>query len=386
MADHFFIVRRARRRFALLVLVGAIAVTAYSMVSDQMLRNSHTSPQCGPDGRFHNPVAEPKRSFWGEIGLMASFANRPDGRVPNKALPVQPLTRAQLLAAPDRTLFRLGHSTVLLKLRGAFWLTDPVFSERASVVQWAGPKRFHAPPIALEDLPDIEGVIISHDHYDHLDHASIIALAPKVRHFLTPLGVGDRLIHWGVPADKVQQLDWWQSTKVAGLQLTATPAQHFSGRAIFDGNKTLWSSWVVVDDELRIFFSGDTGYFEGLKTIGDRLGPFDLTLLEAGAYDQRWAYVHMLPEQVVQAHLDLRGNRLLPIHNGTFDLAMHTWQDPFERVTAAAQPHGIPVLTPIMGESLDLASPKPTPAWWQPRPEHLSSDSVRPAQQPLASK
>jgi L-ascorbate metabolism protein UlaG (beta-lactamase superfamily) len=228
-----------------------------------------------------------------------------------------------------------------------------------------GPKRFHQPPIALHDLPPIRGVILSHDHYDHLDRASIQYLATTAEVFLTPLGVGDRLIDWGVDATKVHQLDWWESIDIDGLQMTATPAQHFSGRGLFDGNRTLWASWVIVDDTLRVFFSGDTGYFDGFKAIGERLGPFNITLLETGAYDAQWPYVHMQPEQTVQAHQDLRGDWLMPIHNGTFDLAMHGWQEPFERVTALATERGIALATPRMGERLDLTAPHTGKRWWR---------------------
>jgi L-ascorbate metabolism protein UlaG (beta-lactamase superfamily) len=245
------------------------------------------------------------------------------------------------------------------------WAKGQFFSERASPFSFMGPKRFHAPPIALDDLPEIEAVILSHDHYDHLDHDTVLALAPKVRHFVTPLGVGQRLIDWGVPAAKVQQFDWWQGTSIAGVQLTATPAQHFSGRSLSDRNSTLWASWVLIDDDLRVFFSGDTGYFDGFKAIGERFGPFDLTLMETGAYDPRWPYVHMQPEQTMQAHVDLKGKRLLPIHNGTFDLAMHRWQDPFERISALARLRNVELVTPVIGSPLAIEQPGPTPQWWQ---------------------
>lgn len=317
-------------------------------------------------------VKWPKRGFWKSLRMTLRFINRPPGptgRWPAQPLPIHALTRAEILAAPARTLFRLGHSTILLKLRSGLWLTDPVFVERASFVQWAGPRRFHAPPIGLDALPDIEGVVLSHDHYDHLDRNSILALAPKVRHFLTPLGVGDRLISWGIDARKVVQLGWWQSATVGdtagGLQCTATPAQHFSGRGLFDGDRTLWASWVLADGDVRIFFSGDSGYFDGFKTIAERLGPFDLTLMEAGAYDAHWPHVHMWPPQTVQTHIDLRGKRLLPIHNGTFDLGGHSWQDPFEQISAMAQTRGIGVLTPLIGAPMDMLHPDPTPAWWR---------------------
>ena len=365
---------------AAVLIVGALAMTASRVMSTPTQGSSNGSPtptsegvqpsiEQSPqwaEGKFRNPAVEPEQGFWKTVGIFWDFMfHKPAGTVPDRPIEVQALTRDQLLAAPDRTLFRLGHSTVLLKLRGRFWLTDPVFSERASPFSWMGPKRFHAPPIALDELPEIEAVILSHDHYDHLDHDTVLALAPKVRRFLTPLGVGQRLIDWGVPAAKVQQFDWWQGTSIAGVQLTATPAQHFSGRGLSDRNSTLWASWVLIDGDLRMFFSGDTGYFDGFKTIGERFGPFDLTLMETGAYDPRWPYVHMQPEQTMQAHVDLRGRRLLPIHNGTFDLAMHRWQDPFERISALARLRKVELVTPVIGAPLAIEEPGPTPAWWQ---------------------
>ena len=318
------------------------------------------------EGKFRNQQRSHRPGFLKTIKLMWRFAfNKPAGTVPQAALPVQAISAELLLAAPDRSLFRLGHSTLLLKLHGEFWLTDPVFCERASPFQWLGPKRFHQPPISIAELPPIKGVIISHDHYDHLDHEAILQLATKTSHFITPLGVGDTLIAWGVPKEKVQQLDWWQSTQVEGISLTATPAQHFSGRGLSDGNRSLWASWVIVDADLRLFFSGDSGYFNGFKEIGKRYGPFDLTMMETGAYDHEWPDVHMQPEETLKAHLDLGGKNLLPIHNGTFDLAMHRWQDPFERIVALAHQQGVAVSTPQMGECLSLSAPQPGRLWWR---------------------
>lgn len=317
-------------------------------------------------GRFRNKVPTPPVGAGKMLKLIWNFlVNKPRTTVPAAPIEVAPLTRAQLLAAPDRSLFRLGHSTLLLKLRGDFWITDPVFAERASPFQWMGPKRFHAPPIALEDLPPLKGVILSHNHYDHLDRATVLALAATTEHFLTPLGVGDTLIAWGVPPHKVQQLDWWQSAQVDGLRLVATPAQHFSGRGLRDSDATLWASWVMIDGDLRVFFSGDSGYFDGFKAIGERLGPFDVTFMETGAYDPQWPHVHMQPEQSLQAHLDVRGRVLMPIHNGTFDLAMHPWFEPFERISALAAEHGVPLATPVIGQRLDLQQPDAVQAWWR---------------------
>ena len=357
------------------------------------------------NGKFQNHQPRQRPGIRKTLQILWRMAfDKPAETVPAQAIPVQPITTRLLLDAPDRTLFRLGHSTMLLKLRGDFWLTDPVFSERASPFQWLGPKRFHQPPITIADLPPIKGVILSHDHYDHLDYHAIIQLSGKVTHFITPLGVGDTLIKWGIPAEKVQQLDWWQSTHVAGLRLIATPGQHFSGRGLADGDKTLWASWVIEDNaadknekrdesrnqhrdenkdgtknenkdenrsnnnrhkNLRLFFSGDSGYFDGFKEIGQRYGPFDLTMIETGAYDRDWPDIHMQPEQTLQAHLDLRGKHLLPVHNGTFDLALHPWQDPFERIVGLAEAKGVPVSTPRMGEMLDLNAPQPGQRWWR---------------------
>lgn len=319
------------------------------------------------DGKFRNPVTMHKMGLLTGLKLAwKAFFDKPANTVPAQAIPVTALTRAGLLAAPDNSLFRLGHSTLLLKLGGEFWLTDPVFSERASPLQWAGPKRFHQPPISIAELPEIKGVILSHNHYDHLDHAAIMALAGKTAHFLAPLGVGDLLIEWGVPAAKVRQLGWWETTTVDGLRLVATPSQHFSGRGPFDQNRTLWASWVIDSPGLRLFFSGDSGYFDGFKKIGERYGPFDVTFMETGAYDHQWPDVHMQPEETMQAHLDLKGKWLLPVHNGTFDLAMHVWHEPFDRIVALAEKNGVAIVTPEMGQTVNLVQPEPGKKWWLP--------------------
>lgn len=353
-----------KRLFAA-ILLGILVVTALISYAQCNQPSYPESPQ-HRDGRFHNALPRPPMGWWQGLKLTwAFFFDKPTGTVPDRPIPVRTVTRAELEAAPDRSIYRLGHSTILLKLRGRYWLTDPVFSERASPVQWAGPARFHAPPITIDDLPSIAGVILSHNHYDHLDHAAVIKLAGKTGRFIAPLGVGDQLIAWGVNPQQVEQLGWWQSTEVDGLRLTATPAQHFSGRGLADSDRTLWASWVIQDDDLRVFFSGDTGYFDGFKAIGDAFGPFDLTLMETGAYDKRWAFVHMQPEETLQAHLDLRGRWLLPIHNGTFDLAMHQWEEPFERITALASARGVAITTPEMGERVDVSAPHVGSAWWR---------------------
>ncbi len=339
----------------------------YPSAADSLDHLSAPSAPRSRDGRFRNPVKMHKMGFFKSLGVMLRFMfDKPKDTVPTLPIPVHAITQQQLLDAPDRSLFRLGHSTVLLKLNGNFWLTDPVFSERASPVQWAGPQRFHKPPISIVELPPIKGVILSHDHYDHLDYAAVKQLAAKTEHFITTLGVGDRLISWGISASKVQQLSWWQSTYVAGLKLVATPAQHFSGRGLSDRNKTLWASFVIEDRDVRIFFSGDSGYFDGFKEIGNRYGPFDLTMVETGAYDPQWPDVHMQPEESLQAHIDLQGKVLLPIHNGTFDLSLHAWHDPFDRITQLAAERRLPIATPEIGLQLDIVHPHAETKWWEP--------------------
>ena len=325
------------------------------------------APSRRVEGQFRNQKVLPKDGFLKKlrIGFKYLLLRKPPGTRPRQEIPVQTLDRAQLLVSPDDSLWRLGHSTLLMKLRGRFFITDPVFSERASPVQWAGPKRFHQPPLSIEQLPPITAVILSHDHYDHLDEDAIRQLADKTECFLTTLGVGDRLIQWGIPAAKVRQLDWWQETEVAGTRFAATPTQHFSGRSLFDSNSTLWASWVIMEPDLRIFFSGDSGYFDGFRQIGERYGPFDLTLMETGAYNVNWPSVHMQPEESLQAHLDVRGRVLLPIHNGTFDLSSHDWEEPFQRIVALAQAKGVPVSTPQMGERVNMRGPQQGTAWWE---------------------
>ncbi len=335
-----------------------------------------TSPITSPiasvfrDGKYRNGKDLQAPGFGKTIAIIGRYLTqkRVDRR-PLRPLPMEPLTREKLEALPDDDLYlvKLGHSSMLLKFSGKYWLLDPVFSLRASPVSFAGPERFQPTPIKLADLPPIEKVLISHDHYDHLDKVVITYLAAAGAEFLVPMGVDRKLQKWGVDKAKVLSFDWWQELQAGAANVAFTPAQHFSGRGITDRNKTLWGSWVIKTPRYNLFFSGDSGYFDGFRQIGERYGPFDLTFMENGAYNADWPDNHMLPIETVQAHLDLRGKVLMPVHNTTFDLSFHTWYDPLQRITAEALKQQVTLTTPYYGQIVTPADPPVTEAWWQQR-------------------
>ncbi|GAB3305771.1 MBL fold metallo-hydrolase [Hymenobacter tenuis] len=256
-----------------------------------------------------------------------------------------------------------GHSSTLVELDGKRFLTDPVWRLRASPVA-IGPKRFFAPPLPLSELPTLDGVLISHDHYDHLDKEAIRALTPTGVPFFCPLGVGKHLRRWGVPATQITELDWWQEVKVGGTHtLVATPARHFSGRGL-TRDDTLWASWCVLGPTHRAFFGGDSGpYEEGFREIGEAYGPFQLVMLEIGAYDDQWADIHMGPDEALVAHQALGGGALLPLHWATFNLAFHSWHEPADRLVAAAGPK-VPLLLPAPGQRVNVADGVLPERWW----------------------
>jgi L-ascorbate metabolism protein UlaG (beta-lactamase superfamily) len=241
--------------------------------------------------------------------------------------------------------------------------------------------------LPLDQLPPVDAVLLSHDHYDHLDEPSIRVLNQRVPAFVVPLGIGAHLQYWGVPAAKIRELDWWGQTRVGEIELTATPARHFSGRSLSDADKTLWAGWSLRGPRHRVYYSGDTAMFPGFKEIGARLGPFDATLIEVGAYDRMWADVHLGPEQAVQAHRDVQGKLMLPVHWGTFNLALHAWTEPVERLLVAAARASVNVVVPRPGESIEPSKPPPPAPWWPKVPwqtaaEHPVVSSGLPAVQP----
>jgi len=289
-------------------------------------------------------------------------------RVPRGPLPaINPLARWGTRPGSGLRATWLGHSTVLIEIDGVRVLTDPVWGPRASPSRLMGPKRFQPVPVSLAELPPIDLVIVSHDHYDHLDYPTILELAKMEVPFVTSLGVGAHLEAWGIAPERITELDWWQSHTLpkSGLVVTAAPSQHFSGRGLKDRNATLWSSFVVRSDKHRVFFSGDTGLTTEYELIRERLGPFDLVMLEVGAFHPAWGDIHLGPENAMKALSLLGGGAFLPVHWGTFSLAMHAWDQPAEVILSLAEKGNVPLLMPRLGEAVEPAQVGKVDPWWR---------------------
>ena len=318
------------------------------------------------DGRFHNPTGRGARLKGKALPLLGEYFFGDVERRPPAALPVEdPRPEWSRSVEHGLRVTWLGHSTVLLEFDGVRVLTDPVFGERASPLSYAGPRRFHKTPITIDELPPIDLIVLSHDHYDHLCATSVVALAKRGTPIVTALGVGARLEALGVPEDLITELDWGESHSVPGLLVHATPAQHFSGRGFGDRNRTLWASWVIEGARHKVFFSGDTGLTEQFREIAAMYGPFSLVMLEIGAYHPSWGDIHLGPDNAITAFEWLGGGTLLPIHWGTFDLGLHAWHDPGDQILELAAARRAHVLTPRLGqvfEPIHLDGPTP---WWQ---------------------
>ena len=316
------------------------------------------------DGRFRNRLPRHDGAIWRATGEF--FFGGSKHRRPAAPISVEPRTVADYATPPASGLrvTWLGHSTTLVEIDDVRLLIDPVWAERASFVSFAGPKRFYPSPLPLAELPGVNAVVLSHDHFDHLDEAFVRGFAGRGVRWVAPLGVGDWLRRWGVPASDVTELDWWESTDVAGITLTATPARHFSGRGLGGRDRTLWCGWAITGRMKRVYYAGDTAMQNEFAEIGERLGPFDLTMIEVGAYDALWPDVHLGPEQAVTAHRLVRGDVMLPLHWGLFDLALHGWTEPIERVLAAAAREGVRVATPRPGGMAEPAALRPVERWW----------------------
>ena len=265
---------------------------------------------------------------------------------------------------PEITWF--GHSSYLIQINGLNILVDPAFSERTSPVSFAGTKAYPGTNVyTVADMPKIDVLVITHDHYDHMDYKTILALKEKVGVIVTSLGVGSHLEYWGFPVEQIKELDWWESTAInAETSFTAAPARHFSGRGVIR-NKTLWSSFILKSKDYKLYLGGDSGYDTHFKAIGDAYGPFDLAVLENGQYNLSWANIHLMPEEVAQAAMDLKAKAVLPVHWAKFTLATHAWDEPVSRLVTAAERLALPVITPRIGEKIVLKSVLPNAHWWQ---------------------
>ena len=350
-------------------------------ISEQRLDKAQASPHY-QEGKFVNTQPQPSVKA-GEVWLYIKeqlFGKQV--RVPDSAIPLAGSVTSGPIASdpvaseqgqpppqilPGLRAAWLGHSTVYLEMDSLRLLTDPIFSDRASPFSVMGPKRFHPPPVALADLPKIDAVLISHDHPDHLDMKTVQYLSSKGTSFFVPLGVGAHFDRWGVPPSQVTELDWWESAKAGELTIICTPAQHYSGRRLFDYMATLWSSWSVIGPEHKVFYSGDTGFSDHFQKIGDQLGPFDLSMIKIGLYGPgaSWIYSHMDPEDAVKAHLAVEARRMLPVHWGTFNIAFHDWDEPIIRAVKAANVNNVDLVTPRVGEVVIAGEPFSSESWWE---------------------
>ena len=348
--------------FALIVFALIDGWTAFGKRADGLRRARMESSRQWAEGQFRNP--EPLHNdTW---KMFAGFADASDQGSPTEPPPTVTGDRARF-AQPPPTGLRItwfGHSSVLVEIDGYRILTDPVWSERISPVRMVGPVRWYPAPVPLQDLLPLDAVLISHDHYDHLDYPTIASMQRIDTRFIVPLGVGAHLAYWGIAEERITELDWWDRATVGKLEIACTPSRHASGRTMIDTDETLWAGYALLGPKHRVYFSGDTGLFPAMHDIGERLGPFDVTMIEVGAYGNAWPDWHLGPEQAVLAHRMVRGKVMLPIHWGLFNLAYHAWTEPVERTLAAAQESGVEVALPKPGESFEPAVSRPSARWW----------------------
>ena len=320
------------------------------------------------DGRFVNPLPPAGYTLADAWNLLVGqFGD--EVRSPPAPIPVLPVDSAALKAAPPTPGLQalwLGHAGVYIAIDGVRLLVDPVFAEYASPFE-IGPRRFHPPPLRLDDLPPIDAVLITHDHYDHFDMRTVRHLAQRGTAFFVPLGIGAHLQVWGVPVAQIREMEWWQGEALRGVRIVSTPSRHYSGRGLTDQRATLWTSWSVLGTRHRFYVSGDTGYSDHFRTIGERFGPFDLAFVKIGAYGPGapWLDIHMSAEDAVRAHVDVRARRLFPVHWGTFNLAFHAWDEPIRRAVAAARRERVELLTPRVGEIVDADRTFAFNPWWE---------------------
>lgn len=335
------------------------------MPTGKRLSRIESSPNY-KDGKFQNlhptrMIAEGVSYF----SMMKEFFGKGIDREPTSDLP-SVKTDLRNLPREQPVIVWFGHSSFLISIDQKNILIDPVFSARPSPVQFAGSKSYPGTRVySADDFPDLDAIIITHDHYDHLDYKTIIALKERVLHFYAPLGVGEHLVHWGIEESRITEFDWWDAKEIfPGTELISTPARHFSGRG-FSRDRTLWTSYVLRTGAHRIFIGGDSGYDSTFKTIGEKYGPFDIAMLECGQYDVKWPLIHMMPEQTVQASMDLGAKVLMPVHWAKFSLSVHPWKEPILRALKHASKLEVNVTTPRIGEPVVLGETLPDTRWWE---------------------
>jgi len=335
------------------------------------LQRMRESPQFA-GGKFQNVEPTALMGMGALPGAFRHWLLGKEMREPTCPLPLVTGAAARLAtpAASGLRVTWLGHSTTLLEVDGARILTDPIWSERASPSRWVGPRRIHPPPLALADLPPLDAVLVSHEHYDHLDMRTVQALGARGVTFHVPLGIAAHLEAWGIAPDKIVEHDWWQEAALpGGVRIVSTPARHFNGRGLPWRVGALWTSWSIVGPRHRVFFSGDTGLTAAFDEIARREGPFDVALLEIGQYHQSWGTIHLGPTGALDAMARLHARTLVPIHWSTFVLAYHGWSEPAETLLEQAPQRGVRVLTPRLGEPIEPADPTAaTTAWWRALP------------------
>ena len=328
----------------------------YNLAEDKFVNLEQNSVLSGP-GFWDSP-----KENWNNNFFFNSNQTRPNGLMPESR---SPLPYDFHKSEGNIKFVWLGHSTILVSIDDKVILFDPVFSNTASPVSLAV-KRFQPPVIDLKSLPAVDIVVVSHDHYDHLDMETIKYLRNKGINFVVPLGLGAHLVRWGVSAEKITELDWWDETQIDGLNLICTPSQHFSGRrGPYKEKRSLWASWLIQSSDHSVYFSGDSGYADHYRQIGKRYGSVDLVFMDSGQYNIRWQYVHNMPEEAVQATLDMNGQLLVPIHWGMFTLSMHDWFEPPVRILAEAAKKNVNVLTPLLGQYVDVSKLPPNEKWWE---------------------
>lgn len=357
----------------LLIIIGVLFINLspqFGGVASKQQQELFSKSKHYKDGKFlNNGGVKMEMSLKDSFKAMWILFKSNSKAEPNKNIAVQKIDSITIANYNSKTRFIwFGHSTFLLQIKGKNLLIDPMFGNVPAPNPLLGNKRFsNKLPIEIEKLPSIDAVLITHDHYDHLDYESIQKLKDKVNIFYTPLGIGIHLLKWGVEKERIIELDWWQEIKFDELTIRCTPAQHFSGRGISDREKTLWCSWIIQSDDENLFFSGDSGYASHFKEIGDQYGPFDFAFMECGQYNNLWPLVHMLPEETAQAGLDIKAKRIMPIHWGAFKLASHSWTDPVERISKKAKELNVDLVIPKIGEIIEIGlnNSEEIYPWWR---------------------